>query len=554
MRKETRLLFTFSIAAICWLFFSVTGKLYIRPDNLGIAIVISGLFGSPMSQYQHPLFCLLINLLSRVIPSADALTLSVHVMIIAELTVIERILMDETMRSPLRKWRFPNYLRIMLSLLTAFFLSAGLKIWNANYTIQAASFVFTGWVTLIYALRNRKGTIWIIAGTTFAAVGYMLRKEAGMLFIPFVGLILISEFVVEKQQRKIYNQFFKYVAPCIATILLLFSSQTIYSAVEPNATAEKYNGARTTMVDFPINVWDDSFEGVSKTDYIAVSNWMLADTENITADTLEAMAYVAGRYRYSFNMKGLSEALSDMWEIIWKTDVHITVMVFLGALIGLFNTLTQHNVWRKLAAICGPVGTFIIMLYFTLRGRALINVWVSVLFALMCLEVVLLTREDISQNLRAFFSLMLCISLYYSAGQALAHAEFHGIKTVLQSRVNVDESAFYSTFHDDDLYIWPNTMIFRASGEMEKLPSQQFLEHNISIGDWSSGQPYYTAFLERIGHPNPIRDLVEKDNVYIMGNGDYILNFLREHYGEDIVLVEAGEANGVKAYKVERNC
>lgn len=552
MKKGCRLLFAFTIAVICWLFFSVTGKLYLRPDNLGIAIVINGLFGSPMSQYQHPLFCLLINLLSRVFQSADALTLSVHLMIIAELTVIEIILMDATTRKPPRDWKIPDYIRIMLSILAVFFLSAGLKVWNANYTIQAASFVLSGWITLIYALREKKGTIWIITGTVFAALGYMLRKEAGMLFIPFVGLILISEFVADKQCDNQKQRFIKYVLPCCVIIFLLFASQTIYNAIEPNATAERYNGARTTMVDFPINVWDDSFGGVSKTDYIAVSNWMLADTENINADSLEALAAVAGSYRYPFNMRGLGRALSDMWEILWKTDVHITVLALLGILTGLFNTLTQHGAWRKLAAICGPIGTFIIMLYFTFRGRALMNVWVSVLLALMCLEVVLLTRDDVSDKIRTAFSLVLCVCLYYSAGQAFAHAEFHEIKTVLNSRVNADESAFEATAHEDDLYIWPNTMIFRTYGPMEKLPSQQFLEHNVSIGDWSSGQPYYTAFLEHIGHPNPIRDLVEKDNVYIMDNSGYILNFLREHYGKDIELVAAGEVNGMTAYRVER--
>ena len=553
LKKNAQLVFALVVSLLCWLFFSITGRLYLRPDNLGVAIVLNGLFGSPMSQYQHPLFCLLINLLSNVFPSADMFTLFVHLMIIAELTIIEMILMDATTIKPLHDWKLPDYIRIMLSILAVFFLSAGLKVWNANYTIQAASFVLTGWITLIYALREKRGTIWIITGTVIAAFGYMLRKEAGMLFIPFVGLILISEFVADKQCGYRKDLFFRYVFPCCVTLILLFLSQTIYNTVEPNATAERYNGARTTMLDFPINVWDDSFEGVSKADYIAVSNWMLADTENINADSLEALAAVAGSYRYPFSMKGFGRALSDMWEILWKTDVHITVLALLGILIGLFNLLTQHGMWRKLAAVCGPFGAFIIMLYFTFRGRALINVWVSVLLALMCLEVVLLTRDDVSDKIRTAFSLVLCVCLYYSAGQAFAHAEFHRIKTVLQSRVDVDESALEDTIHDDDLYIWPNTMIFRTYGEIDKLPSQRFLEHNVSIGDWSSGQPYYTSFLERIGHPNPIRDLVEKDNVYVMSKSDYILNFLREHYGEDIDLVEAGEVNGVTAYRAVRS-
>ncbi len=52
--------------------------------------------------------------------------------------------------------------------------------------------------------------------------------------------------------------------------------------------------------------------------------------------------------------------------------------------------------------------------------------------------------------------------------------------------------------------------------------------------------------------PLKIKDLVEKDNVYIMSNSQYILDFLKEHYGADLVLVEAGEINDYTAYKVER--
>lgn len=552
MRKGSWLAFAFMIALLCWLFFSITGELYLRPDNLGIAIVINGLFGSPMSQYQHPLFCVLVNMLSQVIPSADVCTLVIHLMIIAELTVLEIILLNGSEEKKLHVWQLPDCIRIMLSILVAFFLSAGLKLWSANYTIQAASFVFTGWITLIYALRKAKGKIWIITGTVFAAVGYMLRKEAGMIFIPFVLLIIISEFAGGKQQENRNKTFCKYILPCCVIVFLLFISQTIYHSIEPNATADRYNGARTTMVDFPIKTWDDSFEGISKADYIAVSNWMLADTENINADSLEALAKVAGSFRYPFNLSGLGNAFSDMWQILWKTDVYITVMAFLGVLIAIYNSLIQQVFWRKFAAVCGPVGAFIIMLYFTFRGRALINVWVSVLFALMSLEVVLLMRDSETWKWRIIFYLLLCICLYFSAGQVFAHARFHEIKTVLQSRVNADESAFETTFHDNDLYIWSNTMVFKTYGRMEKLPSQQFLEHNIQIGDWSSGQPYYTAYLEHIGHPNPIRDLVEKDNVYIMSNSDYILNFLREHYGEDIELEEDGEVNGMIAYKTVR--
>ena len=85
-----------------------------------------------------------------------------------------------------------------------------------------------------------------------------------------------------------------------------------------------------------------------------------------------------------------------------------------------------------------------------------------------------------------------------------------------------------------------------------KLPSYQVLSHNIALGDWTYGQTYYTAFLDRIRHPNPIRDLVEKPNVYIMSDDSYILDFLCIHYGDDISLFEAGRIGDRTAYQAKR--
>ena len=153
------------------------------------------------------------------------------------------------------------------------------------------------------------------------------------------------------------------------------------------------------------------------------------------------------------------------------------------------------------------------------------------------------------------FLLLAAILLYWSAGQVIAHTEeFHGPISALNARTGADESAYEQTLREDDLYIWPSwhSAVPKVFGKQGKLPTLRVLEHNIPLGDWSSGQPYYTEFLSRIGHPNPIRDLAEKPNVYIMTDSSFILRFLRRHYGEDIELVPAGEVNGTTAYRVER--
>ena len=178
------------------------------------------------------------------------------------------------------------------------------------------------------------------------------------------------------------------------------------------------------------------------------------------------------------------------------------------------------------------------------------------LFGTLFVEVSLLLTGRIREAGTAgdLFLLLAVILLYWSAGQVIAHTEFHEPLSALNARTGADDSAYDRTFHEDDLYIWPawHSSVPKFFGKQGKLPTLRVLEHNIPLGDWTSGQPYYTEFLKRIGHPNPIRDLTEKPNVYIMSDSGYILSFLRRHYGEDITLVPAGEINGVTAYRVER--
>lgn len=530
-------------ATLCWLFYLFTSDLYLFTDNIGVAVVLNGFYSNPLSQYQHPLFCLFVYGLSKLFPSADMYCATIHFLVFSELTILMAILSP---RKPLKKWKLQDYLLFTVSVLLCIFLSAGLNLWRANYTITAASLLFTGWLVLAF-FRDMNRPL-SIKGTVFIAFSYMLRKEAGLLFIPFIVLMLIAEGITSRRMSVI-----KRYLPACAVILFLFASQTIFNSIEPFSTAKRYNDARTVMVDFPVMSWNVDL-GVSREDYDAAVNWLFSDTEVMNVDILEKTSEENGRNEYELSADGFRGALNNMRRIIWKTDVYMSVMAILCVMLTVWNIVTQESGWLKIIAIVAVIGAFIILLYFTFRGRAPLRVWQPVLFGVLFLELALIIIGNNRQSSMAqsVFLLLVSIALYYSAGQVVAHAEFHSPCTVLTARTDADDSAYAQTFQDDDLYIWPNwhAEIPEYFGKIGKLPTQRVLEHNIALGDWTSGQPYFTEFLERVGHPNPIKDLVEKDNVYIMSNSNYILNFLRLHYGEDIELVAAGEVNGKTSYRV----
>ena len=176
MRKSSRIIFASIITASCWLLYTFSTDVYMYTDNVDVALVINGYFGNPLCQYQHPLFCILVNLLSRMFPSVDMYTAVVHVFVAGELFLLLYILSSNIESNSFRAFNIIDYAILLISIMIAFFLSAGLNLWRANYTIQASSFLFTGLLAL-YQGEKKDYIIKSIIATLYISMGYMLRKE-----------------------------------------------------------------------------------------------------------------------------------------------------------------------------------------------------------------------------------------------------------------------------------------------------------------------------------------------------------------------------------------
>ncbi len=556
MKRKTRLLVAFAVAFLCCLHSVLSGQLYFSSDNFDISLILNGYYSTPLSQYQHPLLCFILHAFSMILPFADSFMLAIHIGVFFELVVFFYIMANRPMRKSLSKWLLMDYLCFSLALLSVVILSTGFKVWYVNYTITTASFVAIGIMILAKAKAKRKSYWWIIIGTGFISLGFMFRKESALLFVPFAVLIAVTDYLSAKDRKEEMKSLKRYVLPTSMIVCLLFGIQMIINAIEPFSSADRYNKARTAVVDYPMQSWNtiSNQDKVSKNDYNAAINWLFCDTEIMNTDLIEKIAEVGSKKEYEYSWNGFRKALSEMWKKAGKTDVYISLVLLLIFMMTIRNILSERSIWRIMASILAVVGGFIILLYYTFAGRAPLRIWEPVLFAMVTTEILIMTngRSRWPATAHTVFLLIISVVLYYGAGQVIAHTEFKTPQLAINSKFNTFEEPY--GFSEDSLYIWPNwhATIPEYAEKTGKLPSQNVINHNIALGDWTSGQPYYTGFLKRIGHENPIRDLVEMDNVYIMSNDDYIMDFLRKHYGDNINLAKTGEINGVVAYRVDK--
>ena len=612
MKKK---LISIAIPFACYFLFLNTNPLYFSTDSMEVAIVTNGLYGSDnYCQYVHPLLCVMIRFLSGLLPHADCFTLLMHIVILIVFATLLFMFEGKWNRKNTEHRALSDYLFAVFTLLAIFFSTFGLHIWNANYTIQTAYITFAGLLTLFVSIAQDSSAKWIWPGTVLTCFGFMVRQEAALLFIPFIALESIGILTDRNMYTRIHirkraiKETIQYLLPAASIILLLLVSQKIMYSSEPEKSASRYNAARTTVVDYPMKSWSEDLVRnekagenqeekpgqeipLFKEDYIAAGKWLLADTEIMTMERLEAIAQAGRKDQYALSLYGFFSVLKEMKSMMFQKNIYFLSLVMITLILIVRNVFVCTSPWAKAEAIFTFLGSFSVLAYFTFRGRAPMRVWEPVIFAADFVLISSAMRDKcratgtentmssypanepgtISQSntgntesktrtrsgtiVNAVFLLVIFCILWYCTGQIIKEMHLRSPQNVLTANDSSADELFRDTLDKGDrLYIWEN---FEANILFEymkagKLPSYQVLSHNIALGDWTYGQTYYTAFLDQIRHPNPIRDLVEKPNVYIMSDDSYILDFLCIHYGDDISLFEAGRIGDRTAYQVKR--
>lgn len=650
---------------LCYIGFLFFNPLYISSDNIGVAVVTNGFYGkNNFCQYLHPLLCLVIKALRRVLPAADLFTMLIHIVFIFCIGLLFYLFTADIVMKPVREIRIVDVVRVLMTVMAILLFSSGIIVWNANYTIQTGAIMFAGLLILFLSAQQRvnrvngesaltadknvnknksvknsvpipeKPGLMAAAGTLITVFGFMLRVESALLFLPFVFLEVLVRIMeplltgsgdraepvkgtgsgescelsfshkiklemnswgTEKDSRSApggskaaslspvrkntlhTGNTLLPVIPCAMIAVLLLISRAAFFSQEPYQTAVRYNEARTAAVDFPMKGWTRDVEeaagGVfSQADYQAVTNWCFFDTEYMDADLLEAVVDAGSRNNYGFSEAGLKAMLQTMKRTLFHSSLYMVILIALSAVLAV-RSLVYCRWWRKLETAAALAGAFVIIAYFTMRGRAPMRVWEPVIFAvdfvlLMCSANCpdAFTHRSPQKNkgiLKAdpVFAGLLFAILWFSTGQLLAYAEFHSPQPVWLSGLPAEQGkgAYDRTISDaageDALFLWSNWHAYIPVESMltGRLPSREVLRHNIPLGDWVYGQPYFTELLESVHAVNPAKALLERQNTWVAGGSQQLVEeYLCEHYGSDIRLEPApgiGEINGVTVYR-----
>lgn len=579
--------------ASCYAVFLISNPLYLSSDNIGVAIVVDGYYGSEnYCQYLHPLLCLLIRFLTPLLPTADIFTLLIHIFIALQIGMLFLLFTGDLFKKPVRRWTIYDAGIVLAVGMTVLLFTSGITIWNANYTITTGAVTLFGLVVCFESERKKKKPSWIILGTVTLCFSCMLRQESALLFLPFVALEVVAnhlssrantvdsvadfddaklngtvrdKYVLSASRKNMKSiQLVQYrLLPMVVMIILLFASRSVFHAREPYRTAARYNAARTICVDFPMSPWDAELETSSDgiftaNDYAAATDWCFFDTDFFDAEMMERIATVGGKNRYELNSYGFKGALNEMRYTLFHSSLYMVILILLTVVLAIRNVICC-GIWRKAETVLAILGGFMIIIYFTFRGRAPMRVWEPVIFAIdFCMLRAALEHQPaagyqlaesqpnatLSQDsapgvcgiVNHVCFVIMFIILWFSTGQIIAHSRYYKPQPVWMSRIPLEGSAFDATVSDaageDALFIWPNwhAHIPEEVQKTGRLPSREIVKHNIALGDWVYGQPYFNEFLKNSSAENPAAALLNRTNTYIMGGqNDLAGSYLKEH-------------------------
>lgn len=500
----------------CFIVAVFSENLYTDADNVNISIVMNGLFGNdPYTIFLHPWLCKLISVIAKLCPWADAYALLMRVLLFVAMWVIFSLIL--TSNSKIRD----KFICILIPIT----LLLDIEILNYNYTLHAVIFVLVGAAVLITNLHRNDGKTNIILGTVFICIGFMWRKEGALLTIPFICLDAIMEILNCKDRRAAVKRFFHiFTIPIICVgILILIQCSVNNSPLYRDGVA--YNSARTAVEDFPVKPYEDicdELEVVSEEEYTAAISWLLMDTDNINTELFEKVAAVGSTNAHPYSFGGIVAAMKDLAYYA----VHYISRVLEGILILAFVVLftgKKNKLLIIIEAILAFGGGGIILIYFAIRGRAIARIHYCILFCIVYILMLLLARKSVDDAnetcIGRFVGNLLILICLVGIGSSLINAKWHMPLLAVNSRVNNVNLVENEEYSGDELYIWSfwHKNIFLTYMNAGKLPTQEFMDHNIPAGDWMYGQKYFYEHLSKLNADNPAVALLERKHTYFVG-------------------------------------
>ena len=557
---------------------------YEQVDDFIIYNLYSGLDGTYNIHgiYIHPLICMLLSMLFRIIPQINWHTIFLLSMQFICFTIIgNRIL---------KKHKNPISIIMYIVFAGVFYTTLLLLI---QYTSVAALLILTAFFIIVDEFESRKESQKenreisvgkneentqeekkqnkksIILASILFAIGIMTRMQSLMIIAPFFLLYAIYNLIIWKKQ-KITNQELlrlvkQYLVIGIITIIVYISNIIIYQSDDLYKEYMEYNDIRAVLHDMSYTNYEENKEifdeiGWSKNDHYLFYTFNFGDENVYSKENLQKILdYKMSKndyYNLNLNRKEVTNKLTDEITNINTYICLLFIVIFIVALI--------TNKEKTLLTIFIAITTIGMNILFIVLNRSMQRVIIpeyilgtALLIYFTKFKVKKQRQEEISKARNQVIALAIIIITIIFAG---SRYEFN---YSLEDYKQYQDIIEYTNNHKENVYLYtvPSLQYRYLSYSVYQMPPKGAFSNLRVMGGWDMFTKNYYDFKERYDLEGTFLDLL-KENVYLIDgdviwSGNYYHNyidkivlFIKENYNMDVQYEKIEEFDNIYVYKL----
>lgn len=452
-------------------------------------------------------------------------------------------------------------------------------IYKINFTRTSTAYALAGGLLILmgaYDISKKKikKIILYSSGFILVLIGAMIRFQAALLILPFMGIVFFCGQEIEniQQIKKCFCKawivsFMRSLIPLLSVticIIFLYGFNEYYWNTHPEWKAfNTYNSTRSTIADYVeyYPTWDeaeDEYKALglkSENDLDMLFGFVfVGDTDVFSLETLEGITELKNQ------SLDIVRRLYRMFEKVVNMLVEGKVLIWLG----LFLVILRYYIGKKryLPSLLCCLYSIAILFLFSFLGRMMLRVWEPTLMCCMGILLFYFTTDkhgairncvevsgiSYKRKRTPLFTILIrdyvfiigaiCI-LAISTGVFDRISQFQFPSYATDRDKMMRERAEYINSTPEKIYLlsWP--LIHHPPtpgffGMWEPLP-ENYLKNCFALSNWDARTPYNLNMLETLDIKNPAEALITRTDTY----SDYeerLYRFFKEHYNENITV------------------
>ena len=555
------LVINIGIAAIILL---VTDMVYETSDDFVIASRIVDGYAEVF--FVNYYLCKILILLQNAIPSINIYVAAQLLGSLISFTCIYKLILDYSKNI---------YIKIIGALLILSF--AFDHYCTIQFTKTSALMLIAGTMLLADGITKKKGLSQLIGGALVLYTGVAFRIDGLIVAIGFAGIYLLIWAVENIKSLKKDGYFEKTRLITYLLVVLVIAGcygfQNLSNAANDSTEALKeyneYNECRWTVVDYPVfdyyenNVAEYDKIGISENDLYLIDHWFLDYDGAASKENLKKIIEVDNADpRPAYSVKEAVRAFrKDSVKSIKKlgfTGVHILLLVLVA--LWMFAFLKPRH-WIYIVLVGAAAISVHIALYYTQRPgyRAIYIADVASAMWLLYYMSVNYRKEESDANTSllmkaASICVAILIAITFAPLKEQCIKQYNGIK----GRTISSEMREFLSDNEDKFY----TISAREKRQSESYlnpmepPDTESDKNLIGTGSWGTMSPYLLSKMEKYNIRNPIKDLINNDKAFYIGNKNIsrIKEYYNKWYGSEdkqVYLEEVSEIDGHKVWQIK---